>query len=43
MVKADAGLPLNVVLAKNSFIEKNLDVGKEVWLKFKDTAIKTIE
>ena len=43
MVTADAGLTFNIAVSKNSFIEKELDVGKEVWLKIKDNAIKTIE
>ena len=43
MIDADAGLPLKVVMAKNSFIEKGLETGKEVWLKFKDNTIKIID
>ncbi len=43
MVKADAGLPLKVAVAKNAFIEKGLETGKEVWLKFKANNVKIIE
>ena len=35
MMDTNAGLPMKVVLAKSSFIEKGLETGKEVWLKFK--------
>jgi hypothetical protein len=43
MIKADAGLMLNVALSKNSFIEKRLETGQQVWLYFKDNIVKTIE
>jgi ABC-type Fe3+/spermidine/putrescine transport system ATPase subunit len=43
MIKADAGLLLNVAISKNSFIEKELETGKQVWLNFKDSTVKTIE
>ena len=43
MIKADAGLLLNAVMSKNSFIEKGLETGKQVWLNFKDNTVKTIE
>ena len=43
MIKADAGLLLNVAISKNSFIEKELETGKQVWLSFKDNTVKTIE
>jgi molybdate/tungstate transport system ATP-binding protein len=43
MVKADAGLLLNVAISKNSFIEKELETGKQVWLSFKDNTVKTME
>ena len=43
MMDTNAGLPIKVALAKSSFIEKELEAGKEVWLKFKYSSIKTIE
>jgi ABC-type Fe3+/spermidine/putrescine transport system ATPase subunit len=43
MIKADAGLLLNVAISKNSFIEKELETGKQVWLNFKDNTVRTIE
>ena len=42
MINADAGLLIKTVMAKNSFLEKGLENGKEVWLKFKDDAVKII-
>ena len=43
MMDTNAGLPMKVVLAKSSFIEKGLETGKEVWLKFKVTSVKIIQ
>ena len=42
MMDTNAGLPMKVVLAKSSFIEKGLETGKEVWLKFKNATVKII-
>ena len=43
MIKADAGVVLNAAMSKNSFLEKGLETGKEVWLNFGDNVVKTIE
>jgi molybdate/tungstate transport system ATP-binding protein len=43
MVSIKAGLPLKVVMAKNSFIDKGLENGKIVWVKFNANVIKKIE
>jgi len=43
MVSVKTGLPLKVFMAKNSFIEKGLENGKIVWLKFNANLMKKIE
>ena len=43
MIKANAGLMLNVAMSKTSFIEKGLETGQQVWLNFKANVIKTID
>ncbi len=43
MMDTNAGLPMKVVLAKSSFIEKGLETGKEIWLKFKGTSVKIVQ
>jgi molybdate/tungstate transport system ATP-binding protein len=43
MMDVNAGLPMKVVVAKSSFVEKGLETGKEVWLRFKGTAVKIIQ
>jgi hypothetical protein len=32
-----------VAISKSSFIEKELETGKQVWLSFKDNTVRTIE
>jgi ABC-type Fe3+/spermidine/putrescine transport system ATPase subunit len=43
MIKADAGIVLNVAMSKNSFLEKGLETGKEVWVNFRSDIIKIID
>jgi len=43
MITAESGLTLKSVIPKNSFIEKNLETGREIYLHIKHNAIKTLE
>jgi molybdate/tungstate transport system ATP-binding protein len=42
-VSVDAGLGLKASVAKGSFLELNIDRGKEVWLSFKFESVKLLE
>jgi molybdate/tungstate transport system ATP-binding protein len=43
MLTADAGLVLKAIVTKSSFMENALETGQEVWLRFKDDAVKILE
>jgi molybdate/tungstate transport system ATP-binding protein len=42
-VTVDAKLSLGVILTKSAFVEKNLEIGQNVWLSFKNDSVKVIE
>jgi ABC-type Fe3+/spermidine/putrescine transport system ATPase subunit len=42
-VIVDAGLSFSAVMTKSAFVEKNLEIGQEVWLAFKSSSVKVIE
>jgi len=42
-VIVDAGLCFSAVMTKSVFVEKNLEIGQEVWLAFKSFSVKVIE
>jgi ABC-type Fe3+/spermidine/putrescine transport system ATPase subunit len=43
MVTMDVGIMLKSLMTKSSFVEETLEVGKEVWLRFKESSVKILE
>jgi ABC-type Fe3+/spermidine/putrescine transport system ATPase subunit len=43
MVTIDVGIMLKSLMTKSSFVEETLEVGKEVWLRFKESSVKILE
>jgi ABC-type Fe3+/spermidine/putrescine transport system ATPase subunit len=39
----DAGLTFQAIVSKRFFVEKNLEIGQNVWLSFKTVSVKVIE
>jgi ABC-type Fe3+/spermidine/putrescine transport system ATPase subunit len=39
----DAALSFSVIMTKSSFVEKNHEIGQEVWIAFKNGSVKVIE
>jgi ABC-type Fe3+/spermidine/putrescine transport system ATPase subunit len=43
MITVDAGILMKTLMTKSSFMEESFEVGKEVWLRFKESAVKILE
>jgi molybdate/tungstate transport system ATP-binding protein len=43
MLTVDAGLILKAIVTKSSFMENAFEIGKAVWLHFKDNAVKILD
>jgi molybdate/tungstate transport system ATP-binding protein len=43
MLTLDAGIMLKTLMIKSFFVEGSFETGKEVWLRFKESAVKILE
>lgn len=43
MITVDVGILLKAIVTKSFLVDESLEVGKEVWLRFKESAVKILE